>query len=373
MRKILGKRSDFGSSWSEVVANWYLGNSPAIPDDIGWNASDVLERLWPDYLDKVLSKGSENVYAMANLVDLGITLAACENLAGFDEVLGRMKKNERAAFSEAFFAAELVKIGYVPVFGPWLDGKRLDALVNVQGNWVYVEMITPEQSKSMKQAYVEMNDVAKRLTEQNLGAIIDVYLLAKPTPDISDTILGFAKGVTNSQYNTTLEISNIAFLRYVPSRLQAQPLPFDPVRNRLGPVLLASTVRMKDGITSRVTVQFPFTDKRAERLMDDKVSQFSRQEMNLLVIDVSSIPDGIRQWSALIKRRLRPEINRRFGAVVLFFRYFQIQDATIKTRWSVLRNPNAYRLMSESLLNAIMNFNDYSDLIRGNKDSGNGA
>jgi len=356
----MGKRADFGSSWSEIIEHWYFGRPPAVSNDIGWEALGVVERLCPEYLDRILSKGSKDVHAMAGVVDLGITLLACEDLVSFDGILRRMKQSEKAAFSEAFFAAELVKTGYVPAFEPRLEGKRLDALVDVQGKQVYVEIITPEQSESMKRAYIGMNDLATRLIKQNPGVIIDVYLLVEPAPDVLDTILNLVKNIDYSQYNTTLETPDIAFLRYVPSQLQAQPSPFDPLPNRLGPVLLASMVGMKNRITSRATIRFPFSDERAERLINDKVSQFSRQEMNLLVIDVSNIPDGIRQWVALIKRRLQPKINRRFGAVVLFFRYFQIKDANFKTRWSVLRNPYAYRPLPESLLNDIMSLNDSS-------------
>ena len=119
----MGKRTDFGSNWTEVVANWFLGKSPPITDHTGWEALGTLERLWPEYINEVVSKGYKGPTVMSAVIDRGVTLAACENLIGFHEVLERMKQGERPALSEAFFAAELVKIGYVPEFGPWLDRK----------------------------------------------------------------------------------------------------------------------------------------------------------------------------------------------------------------------------------------------------------
>lgn len=354
----MGTRNDFGFNWSDVIVNWYLGKSPQIPGDTGWEALGALERLWPEYIDKILSEGQKGLAVMAPVINLGITLAVCKNLVGFDEVLRRMKQDERAAFSEAFFAAKLVKIGYVPVFEPELHGKRLDALVNVQDKKVYIEIITPEQSEMMKRNYAGMNDLAKRLIEQNPGTSIDIYLLVDPTSDVLDTILNFVKEVTDSQYNTTLEIPNIAFLRYVPYRLQEQPLPFEPIANTSDPVLLVMTFSMREGVKSRTVIHIPFTDKRAKRLMSDEADHFSPQEMNLLVMDVSSIPDGIRRWTPLIQRCVQPNRNKRFGAVVLFFCYFQ--DATIKTRLRVLRNPYAYRPIPERLLDDIMSLNDSS-------------
>jgi len=356
----MGKRTDLGSSWSEVLANWCLGKSPPIPEHIGWEALGTLERLWPEYIDKILSSGQKGLGAIVPAIDLGITLAVCENLVGFDEVLKRMKQDERAAFSEAFFAAKLVRIGYSPILEPYLNGKRLDALVNVQDKQVYIEIITPEQSEIMKRDYIGINDLAKRLTEQNPGTSIDVYLLAEPTSDVLDTILNFVKGVADSQYNTTLEIPDIAFLRYVPCGLQEQPSPFEPLANTSGPVLLVAGFSRKDGVISYASIHIPFTDKRAERLMSEEAGHFKPRETNLLVMDVSSIPDGFRRWTALIQCCFQPNINTRFGAVVFFARYVQIKNATVGTRWSVLRNPHAYRPLPESLLKDIMSLNDSS-------------
>jgi len=374
----VGKRSDFGFSWSEVVANWYLGKSPLIPDDISWEALGALERLWTEYIDKILSKGHKGLAVMAPVIDLGIALKACENLVGFDKVLERMKQGEQAAFSELFFTAELVKIGYVPVLGPLLHGKRLDALVCVQDKQVYIEIITPELSDGMKQAYAGMHDLADRLREQNPGTNIDVYFLAEPTSDGLDTILNFVKEITDSQYNTTLEIPGVAFLRYVPCRLQESPvkqepsdshLPiqsstFEPVSNTLGlPILTVIGMAGrtgKAGVISRTNIRIPLTDERAERLMVGEAHHFSHQERNLLAIDVSRIPRGIRCWSALIQRRFQPNRNRRVGAVVLFVGHTQTESAIVKRRWSVLQNPYAYRPLPESLLNAIMRLNDSS-------------
>ncbi len=372
----MGTRTDFGFNWSEVVANWYLGKSPPIPEHIGWEALDTLERLWPEYIDKVLSKGHKGLAVMIPVVNRGIILAACERLVGFDEVLERMKQGEQSAFSEAFFAEELMKIGHIPVLGPRLCGKRLDGLVYVQDKQVYIEIMTPELSDVMKQAYSGMNDLADRLTTQNPGANIDVYLLAEPTSHVLDTILNFVKKIIDSQYNATLEIPDVAFLRYVPYRLQESPIkkessdlhipmqllsPFEPVSNTLGlPILIVVCVTRKEGVISRVSIQFPLTDERAERLMIGEAHHFSHQEMNLLVMDVSGIPGGIRSWSALIQRRFQPKRNRRFGAVVLFASHMQIKNATVKTQWSVLQNPYAYRPLPESLLNAIMRLNDLS-------------
>lgn len=49
---------------------------------------------------------------MAHVIDDGLTLAACQNLDGFEGVLNRIKKGEQSALSELRFAAALVDLGY---------------------------------------------------------------------------------------------------------------------------------------------------------------------------------------------------------------------------------------------------------------------
>ncbi len=92
MRYELGKRSDFGSNWSDFVAKWCSGVTPSVPCDEGWRALGIIERLFPEYLDKILTDGLKGIAFIAPMIDFGITLEACENLVGFDRLLSRMKK-----------------------------------------------------------------------------------------------------------------------------------------------------------------------------------------------------------------------------------------------------------------------------------------
>src|SRR5580765_1648870 len=62
----------------------------------------------------------------------------------------------------------------------------------------------------------------------------------------------------------------------------------------------------------------PVTDTRAKRLLYGESHHFSRDEMNVLVVDVTKIVTSLNAWSHLIARCFQPEQNRRFGAVVLF-------------------------------------------------------
>ena len=90
---------------------------------------------------------------MAPVIDVGVTLSTCQNLVGFDNLLKRVKLGERAALSEATIAAAMVGVGDNLVLAPPLMGKRLDVVVSIGDERVYIEMVAPDLSDAMKDAF----------------------------------------------------------------------------------------------------------------------------------------------------------------------------------------------------------------------------
>ena len=228
----MGKRADFGSNWSDFVTNWCPGVIPSIPCDEGWKALGIIERLYPEYLDKVLTDGLKGIAFIAPIIDLGITLEACENLIGFNGLLARMKKGEDAAFSEAKFAAKLVKLGYNPILEPQLGKKRLDALILVGGEKVYFEVITPDTCDAMKTAYSEMRNLTQRIMKENTGMDVNIKLLTDLNTSISDSIIAYLKTLSPSTENTHI-MPDIALIKY--STFAPEPLSFKCEQNDLVP------------------------------------------------------------------------------------------------------------------------------------------
>ena len=347
----MGKRADFGSNWSDFVAKWCPDVTPSVPCDEGWRALGIIERLFPEHLDKVLADGLKGIAFIAPMIDFGITLEACENLVGFDRLLSRMKKGEEAAFSEAKFAASLVKLGYNPILEPQLREKCLDALITVGGEKVYFEIITPNTCDVMKTAYSEMQSLTQRIMKEYTGIDVNIKLLTDPNTSISDSILTYLKTLSPSAENTH-EMPDVALIKY--STFTPTALSFEHKQNdvELPELFVAHFNRTEDGIRTRINVQVSMTDERAQRLMSAEAVHFSNEEINILVMDISRVPGGIRCWSPLIQRRFQPNINRRFGAVVLLSS--RIEAAGISWRCSVLQNQYAYKKPPKCLLDNLV-------------------
>jgi len=347
----MGKRADFGLNWSDFVAKWCSGVTPSVPCDEGWRALGIIERLFPEHLDKVLADGLKGIAIIAPMIDFGITLEACENLVGFDRLLLRMKKNEGAAFSEAKFAAALVKLGYNPILEPQLGKKCPDALISVGGEKVYFEIITPDTCEAMKTAYSEMRSLAQRISKENTGMDVNIKLLTDLNSGISDSILAYLKTLSPSTDNTH-KMPDVALIKY--STFAPAPLSFEHKQNdvELPGLFVASLNRTEDGIKTRANVGVSITDERSQRLMSAEAHHFSNEEINILVMDISRVPAGIRCWSPLIQRRFQPNINRRFGVVVVLSSF--IEAAGISRRCSVLQNQYAYKQPPKCLLDNLV-------------------
>ncbi len=357
----MGKRSDFGKTWSDVVANWYLGVRPETGPEAGWNALGTLECLWPEYLDKVLAEGARGVGVMAPVVDRGLALAACCQLVGFNSVLSRMQQGNTAALSEAQFAAALVKAGYHPVLEPWLRGKRLDTVVFVHGQRVYVEVVCPELSDVMRQAYASMQTLAERLVNETVGTRVGVRILAEPDREVLDSVLSFVAAATPSLTKVVHQLGDMALVQYEvasPNLSPFQPAPLSPGV----PTLFVESVRKQSGVVTRVHVDLPMSDERAERLVHTEARHFSRDQTNLLAMDVTKVPGGIRTWTPLIERRFQPTRNRRIGAVALFSSGLSVHRGALLRRWTVLCNPHALNPVPQSLLSDIVSLDESAQL-----------
>lgn len=95
-------------------------------------------------------------------------------------------------------------------------------------------------------------------------------------------------------------------------------------------------------------------DDRVQRLFTAELHHFSPGHPNVLVIDVSSVPGGPKQWPALIRRRFQPSQNTRVGAVMLCSVHFDGVVAPGLLDGDVLRNQHATMPIPENLVTAIV-------------------
>jgi hypothetical protein len=88
---------NIAAQWSEFVAEWCLGIEPIEPPRDVERAFAALRKLWPEFLDQLeaqAAQGSRGVSIVVPAITLGLTLAACEPLSGFDPIMARVRRGK---------------------------------------------------------------------------------------------------------------------------------------------------------------------------------------------------------------------------------------------------------------------------------------
>lgn len=345
------------SQWSDFVANWCAGAEPAEAPATVDRAFHTLRRLWPQYVNDIQGQGMRGLATVAPAVSLGLTLAACEPLTGFDPVMARIGQGERSARAELEFAAALVRSGFTPELEPRVGSKQLDCSVEIGSEVVFAEVIAPEMSEAIGDAYGVVHRVVDELVARNRGTDTEVLLAVDPDAQL-DTIIGSATATPPDDAVHYTE--GVGWIRR--SLLGPQQPVVGPRIHNPDPrpaVAVGRVTKEEDGISTSATVRLPITDERVYRLLSGELHHFSPAERNILAIHVGGVTGGIK-WLPLIQRWFQPTRNRRVGAVVLYEQPLAGMPLAVQQHWRVAENPYAYMPIPSALTYAIRTLDEGS-------------
>jgi hypothetical protein len=353
----------FGTSWDDFVENWCLGVAPATDPPETVLALDALARLTPEYVARLTNLPTRGLGVIAPAIDMGATLAACESLRGFSALLMRIRQGDSSAFSEANYAAALIRKGCTPELEPVSGSGLLDTAVDWRGTQIFSEVISPERAESIVKVQNDVhalaNDLRNSLTLA--GSTVEVLMETDLTPQTHSAVLDAASGLP---VNQETRIDGLAsFMR----RTSSMPLQLGPTIASKGdtPVIAAAAGKLDAGVGTAGIVRMPILDGRARRLLAGELHHFSREHHNILAIDITRVPVGPKNWAPLIKRSFQPGQNRRIGAVIFFSRGLVGTPITTRQQWAVVANPYAYCPVPADFLELVASL-DESAHFRGN-------
>jgi hypothetical protein len=196
-----------------------------------------------------------------------------------------------------------------------VNGRRRfpDLRVKSDSKWVYVEVVCPGFSKETQAIFGTLSRISNLGDEITMDRVIEVYLYKDPSEPEIRQIIDICKTLAQrdlqpQEYN----IDGIAQIFTNPWNEERLP-NFAPAIIEKRPILVFIDLKTKtdEGMVHgrRCIVKMPFTDERAQRILNEKSSQLSRTDPGLIVMDVSDIPGGFKRWPELVTRRLQPNLN----------------------------------------------------------------
>ena len=339
------------SDWDKFMTDWCMNNEPEQDREAVERALNTVAQLWPDQLDRVITGPGRGLAMIAPLIHLGLLLEECADIPGFDRLLRRAQGGERSAVSEMRFAAR-AKARDLPVeLEPPLNGKVLDTLLTFEGEQIYCEVIAPETSAAMKQAHKLAGELATAIADRCPGKRVEVLIKGDLDETVCAKLLEVTPRLTLS--GEIIDVDNLALASIHPSATDgiASTIP----RGDAFAILSVAHLRQDETSKAVAIVHVPTSDERIKQLLYGESHHFTRKQMNILAIDVTQVPGGIKGWLPRIERCLQPTQNRRFGAVLLFMTTLEGEKASHTQTWRAVINPHAYRLIPAGLISVLIN------------------
>jgi len=351
---------DIVPHWSTFVDDWCLGIEPVeAPTEVA-SAFDALSRLWPEYLVEFQNQGVRGLSIVMPAIARGLTLAACEPLAGFGPVLSRLRGGEESALAELQFAEALVRCSLTPTLEPRLGSKTLDCLVEIGTERVFAEVISPEMAASIMDVRDSVMRMATEVIERTTGTRTEIFIAGDSNVSVAAIL---DSTVDTPPDGTVHNIEGTVWIRRDFLGPQASDVGGLIANPDPQPVFYASQTRTDEGgIFTSATVRRTVTDDRAHRLLTSELPHFSRTEQNVLVVRVTNVPGGLKWWVPLGLRWFQPHRNRRVGAIVLFEQVPVVgTPPAMRQRWRVVENPYACEPVSRSLIESIRALDEGDD------------
>jgi len=359
--------------WKDISRDWLLGGSIDYEIEDVVNAFNDVERIMgPKWLDLAFAQSRGTTVAI-EVIELGKTLKTLETICSGSKLISKIatlypheisrgnapRKVEPTAFQPsdelrefahalkvARFAAHyrrhLPEVELEPDLPIKNKIRHPDFRVECEKTWVYVEVVCPGFSREAQNIYKILSRIANVNDEIRIDRVVEVYLFKDPSDTEINRIIERCKLMAgNDLQPQECSIKNVAQIFTNPwnqERLPTYPPAVEEKRPILG--FVRFQIKNEKGIAhgKKCNVNMPFTDERAQRILSVKSRQLSQKHPGLIIVDVSSVPSGLKRWPELIRRRLQPNLNRRISGVLIT--ESSISGKSMKIEKKFLEHPN---------------------------------
>lgn len=340
----------FGGSWRRFVEDWCVGAPLALTRLDVSRGLRTLVRLWPARVQELVNGPARGVGVLAPAIDTGLLLADCEQADGFGPVAHRLFGGERSAYAELVLVGFLRRLGYTAHFSAPVGQSVLDAVCTVDGRAVYFEVVSPERSDNSRKRDALFNELTNAIRASVTRCRVEVEVQEAPSLDETSALLD---GIRSAPAGIWTDLPPWVRIRRVD---EGQQLP--PTFDGTGAQFVLGGARDVQDASSAVIARWETDDARAKRIFNQKYRQLSGGVANVLVVHLSAVTGGLREWPDLIAPLLQPGRNTKVGAVVFFDQGVTRPPEGVSRRWRALSNPFAEVPVPESLLEDFLSLDE---------------
>jgi hypothetical protein len=273
--------------------------------------SSMFGRAWIDNY----FRGAQIPSFVRSIIEMWRDYCVIENIPKAEQIVKRWSHgiSEQGIIAELRILAQLCRVGFEVELFPPIGGRVPDARIRLASEqpWTYVEASQRTISKVRNDAELTMQRVAEVAADIRPGLHSKVAILRQPDVQELKRVIDWLASLpsTNSRFED-LAILWVQSLDMVPD--EADEFHQTVQSPRL------YTTRIANGPNSkRATVCIGIEDTGAEQILRKESRQLPKLHPGILILDTSSVLDGIEIWEPLIRRRFQPQHNTRIGAVVL--------------------------------------------------------
>ncbi len=297
----------------------------ALAPDLVVAAVDRVERvLGSEWIESEISSG-KGIAPTMRIIGMGLRLVSLENLAQSEELITHLRRGDQNAESE--LAAIHLIHSYDPSMQlelhPAVGTRKADFRVRRMDDeqWTTVEVTQPNTSQEQQRVQRILRRLTSAFEKIEHPFSLEILFRREPSDDEVEVLCNrlpeFCQ-LTGQQRAELVDGMGYLFLNYV----------------EIGKLLLCEVEELADtpmiGVTAffgggssggphhQVSVRIPFTDERAEEILDYEARQLPKSGLGLVMIDLPTSPKELRGWVSLIERRFQPQIHTRVSGVCLF-------------------------------------------------------
>lgn len=319
--------------WSldQIERDWLRGARIAYPPEAVVKAFDVVER----WLGRAWIEGSRahpwgsswGAAPTLHIVRIGLMLTSLEGVAGTNDLIARVRRDERAALAEltAIYLVRnrhpsaLLELGPEVALSSGLRRPDFCVRRTPEDTWAYVEVAQPDMSEAEQRVRAVMTRLTEPVQAIKKAFALEVFLRREPseaelevlTQRVRDLCLLEGTHVEDLPSGLGLLLLN----QSDPGRIVLADHPGEENRPRLG---MATAIAGGTESPRHIAVRIAFSDERAERFLTEEARQLPNDAPGLVMVGMSGTPGGFRSWEPLLRRRFQPTMHTRVSAVCLF-------------------------------------------------------